>query len=843
MMSEKKATLRLFGLNCAVCASKVEKALGSLPGVEEASVNFAALIAVVRYDPEETSLSEMINAVTALGYGAEADNEESDQASAVISIGGMSCVMCASRIEKALSETEGVSDASVNFAASQALVLFDPEKVKAKDLQQVVKDAGYNVISMELKGADAQLPQVEPGKDVSASSMELRGLRHRLITGVILAVPVFILSMPGLFPFIETVPWKIRAVTLLMFTAPVQFYVGWPFIKNTWVAARHFSADMNTLVAAGTLSAFLYSLFVTLFPNILKDAGLSLHLYYDSAAMIIVFVLLGRWLERRARDQAAGAIKKLLTLTPSTAIVIRNGMEKKVPVSSITVGETVKIAPSNAIPVDGVIIDGSSEVDESMLTGESLPVKKAPGMKVIAGTLNQWGAFTMRAEKVGAETVLAGIVRIVQEAQGSKASIQRLADRVASRFVPCVIVVASVAGAVWYFAGPEPYITNSMVTFVTVMVIACPCAMGLATPAAIMAGTGRGAERGILIKDAAAVEKAAGISEVVFDKTGTLTCGRPEVTDIVATSAWDENVILRLAAALESLSEHPLAAAIVKRAQEESPAPLHQIVSFKAVPGMGVSGVAPEGFIENEDQCEVAAGTWAFMEKSGINTADAQEVADELAAEGKTVIWVAVNREAAGIIALADSVRKDAPDAVRALRKMGIMVRMLTGDNRSTAEATAKRLGIDAFEAEVLPSEKALFIKRLQKKGKSVAMVGDGVNDAPALAQADVGVAMGSGTDIAMDAADIGIMREELMAVPEAVDLLRSTLKIIRQNLFWAFAYNIIAIPVAAGVLYPVWGIRLSPVFASAAMAMSSVTVVTNALRLRFAGNMEQRKA
>ena len=830
-MSLEKITLRLSGLNCAVCASRVEDTLKGMSGVEDASVNFAASIAVVHYDPETVDVQQMIDAIKAQGYGAEPAEVTSGPAVAVMGIEGMSCVNCANRIEKALSEMHGVTDAAVNFAASRAIVHFNPAEVQPDDLKQVVTDSGYSVASLDISGdgtsADTAGPSA-PGID-----RELLDLKRRLLTGVILAVPVFVFSMPGLFPFVKGISWTLRAFLLLSFALPVQFYVGWPFLKNAWIAARHGSADMNTLVAVGTLSAFFYSLFITLFPGIFTAAGLPLHLYYDSASMIIVFVLLGRWLERRARDQAAGAITRLLTLTPATATVIRGGEEKEVPVSEIRVGESVRVGPSQAFPVDGTVLDGETEVDESMLTGESAAVRKASGDVVIAGTLNQWGAVTIRAEKVGSDTVIAEIVRVVQEAQGSKAAIQRLADRVASVFVPVVITAAIIAGAIWYFSGPEPRITNALVTFVTVMVIACPCAMGLATPAAVMAGTGRGAEEGILIKDARAVEQGADTSVVVFDKTGTLTYGKPVVTDVVVSESGGSDGagslerldILRLAGAVEALSEHPLAEAVAAGALKAG-AEFPKVSEFKSFPGRGVTARAGE--------YKVAVGTKVFIEESGIDTAAFEDAAERLSSQGKTVIWVAVDGRAAGVMALADSVRKEASQAVSRLKAMGISVMMLTGDNAATAGAVAERLGLDGFEAQVLPAEKASHIKRLQEQGRRVAMVGDGVNDAPALVQADVGIAMGTGTDIAMDAADIGLMREDLMAVPQALELVRATLRIIKQNLFWAFAYNTLAIPVAAGVLYPIWGIRLSPVFAAAAMAMSSVTVVSNALRLRY---------
>ncbi len=752
----------------------------------------------------------------------------------ILTLSGLNCAVCASKVEEALSKLQGVNSASVNLAASIAAVEYEPDLVDERRIVEAVTALGYGAEPVSTEDRQGDRPsspaQVRSGDD---SGRELSDLKRRVITGAILSVPVFVLSMPRLFPVVASLSWQVRAWLLLVLTVPVQFYVGWPFLENAWNAAKHRSADMNTLVAVGTLSAFFYSLCVTLFPNIFTEAGLPLHLYYDSASMIIVFVLLGRWLERRARQQAAGAITRLLSLTPSMATVVKDGREKQVAVSDIGPGDIVKVGPSQSVPVDGVVLEGESEVDESMLTGESAPVKKGPGSRVIAGTLNLWGVLLMEARKVGADTVLAGIVRVVQEAQGSKAAIQRLADRVASIFVPVVISAAIISGVVWFLAGPEPRITNALITFVTVMVIACPCAMGLATPAAVMAGTGRGAERGILIKNAHAVEQAAGISVVCFDKTGTLTLGRPMVTDIVPFGDMDQDELLCVAAALEAHSEHPLASAVVNAAKTRGCDGAFKAESFRAVPGRGVKGMVSE---KRGGKVDAVVGTGSFMTENGIDTTVLDDDLKRLSSEGKTVVWVAVGGRTAGLIALADTVRAEARDAVNALREMGLRVIMLTGDNEDTARSVSEMIGIDGFEAGILPGEKAERIKRLQEQGNSVAMVGDGVNDAPALVQADVGIAMGSGTDIAMDAADIGLMRANLMAVPEAISLVRQTLKIIKQNLFWAFAYNTLAIPVAAGVLYPLWGIRLSPVFAAAAMAMSSVTVVSNALRLRYAG-------
>lgn len=833
-MPHTKIVIKLSGLSCAVCASKVEEALKKLPGVVDASVNLAASIAVVSFDSSVIMPQDLIDAIKTLGYGAEFDQSLHHKrlASVVLDIQGMSCAACASRVEKALSEMPGVAEASVNLATSQGVVKFDPSITDIKNLVNAVISAGYRASPLE--GGSEKTEYSEAGGPAPAASEELVDLKRRLTIGIILAVPIFVLSMPGIFPFVERLSWESRAWALMVLTSVVQFWVGWPFLRNAWFAARHRSVDMNTLVSVGTLSAFSYSFFVTLFPNVFRNAGLSLHLYYDSASMIIVFVLMGRMLERRARDRAAGAIARLLTLTPSVATVIYEGIPKEVPVSEVRPGDIIRVGPSQSVPVDGKIIEGTSEVDESMLTGESAPVEKGPGSNVIAGTINLWGVFTMRAEKVGSETVLAQIVRVVQEAQGSKASIQRLADRVAAVFVPIVICVAIIAGLIWFMTGPEPRVTNALITFVTVMVIACPCAMGLATPAAIMAGTGRGAERGILIKNARAVEEASSITVAVFDKTGTLTMGRPSVSDIVPLDDYDETIILRAAYALEALSEHPLARAIIDKAEESDITPA-TVQEFRAVPGRGLKGkviISPKSGTQKGN--DILAGTPRFLKEAGIDVSKADDIIQQLSGRGNTIICIAIDGDIAGLVALSDTIRPEAHEAVTALKERGIKVMMLTGDNTITAATVAEKLGLQGFEASVLPHDKARHIGKLQEQGESVAMIGDGVNDAPALVQADVGIAMSSGTDIAMDSADIALMRDDLRAVPEAIDIVRATLRVIKQNLFWAFAYNIFAIPVAAGVFYPLWGIRLSPVFAAAAMAMSSVTVVSNALRLRY---------
>jgi Cu+-exporting ATPase len=609
---------------------------------------------------------------------------------------------------------------------------------------------------------------------------------------------------------------------LLALATPVQFWAGWQFYRGTWIALRNRSADMNTLIAVGTSAAYLYSLAVTVAPGILNRAGAAPALYYDTSTMIIALILLGRTLEARAKGRASEAIRRLAGLQAKTARVMRDGEEQDVPIEQVAVGDIVLVRPGERIAVDGHITEGSSALDESMVTGESMPVEKAPGDLVIGGTVNRTGAFRFRAASVGSDTVLARIIRLVREAQGSKAPIQRLADRVAGVFVPIVLVIAAITAAMWLIYGPNP--TYAITSAVAVLIIACPCAMGLATPTSLLVGTGKAAELGILVRSAAALETAGGIQAVIFDKTGTLTRGEPQVTDIAAAPDLSEDDVLRLAASVEQNSEHPLGQAVVRAARERGIA-LADVDQFQAVPGQGVCA--------RLNGQAVCVGTLRLLDSASISAAALADRAAELENQGKTVLYVGVDGRAAGLIALADTARPDAAAAVWRLKGMGMQIVMITGDNARTAHAIAGAVGIDDVRAEVLPEHKSEAVRALQAKSTRVAMVGDGVNDAPALAQADLGVAMGRGTDIAMEAADITLVRDDLLLAPEAVRLGRATVTNIRQNLFWAFLYNIIGIPVAAGVLYPVWHTLLNPAIAAAAMAFSSISVVTNSLHLR----------
>ena len=731
-----------------------------------------------------------------------------------LSIRGMSCASCVAKIEKSLKSVPGVLDASVNIATEQATVKVRPSAVGMAELKHAVTSAGsYQVVEEREENVD---------RERAGREAEIRLLRTKVIVGAVLSLPIFLGSYPDWFPWVPGI--LKNGVILMLITLPVQFWCGRQFYQGAWAVLKHGTSDMNTLVALGTSAAFLYSVAATFFPGLFAAEGLSADLYYDSSAIIITLILLGRFLEAVAKGRTSEAIKKLMGLQARTARVIRNQREMDIPLEEVMAGDSVVVRPGEKVPVDGVILEGHSSVDESMITGESLPVEKKTGDTVIGATLNKTGMFRFRATKVGKETLLAQIIRLVEEAQGSKAPIQRLADRVASYFVPAVIAVAALTFGIWYFWGPAPASTYALVNFIAVLIIACPCALGLATPTSIMVGTGKGAEHGILIRSGGALETAHRIDVVVFDKTGTLTRGEPEVTDVVSVVAGKEGEVLRLAASVEKGSEHPLGEAIVGKA-EESALVLEAPKGFEAVPGHGVK--ADLGGLA------VLLGNERFMTGEGVVCDPLRAGIDRLSAEGKTTVILAVDGKVAGLIAVSDTLKPGSKEAVQALHRMGLEVAMITGDNRQTAEAIAGQVGIDRVLSEVLPEDKAREVKRLQGEGKRVAMVGDGINDAPALAQADLGIAIGTGTDVAMEASDITLISGDLKGVVTAIALSKATLRNIKQNLFWAYIYNTLGIPIAAGVLYPFFGILLNPVIAAAAMATSSVSVVTNALRLK----------
>ncbi|MCA3748246.1 MAG: copper-translocating P-type ATPase [Rubrobacter sp.] len=734
---------------------------------------------------------------------------------------GMSCAACASRVEKALGRVPGVVEASVNLATERATVEHGPE-AGMEELRRAVEGAGYGVAPGEESGEEKE--------------REYLGLRRDLLVAGVLTVPIVLGSLPHMLGLGVPVPMGLLNLGLLLLATPVQFWAGRRFYRGAWGALRHGQANMNTLVALGTSAAYLYSAAATLVPGLFAGrAGV----YFDTSAIIITLILLGRLLETRARGRTSEAIERLAGMQAKTARVVRDGTERDVPVEEVVPGDTVVVRPGERIPVDGVVVGGRSAVDEAMITGESLPAEKGPGDEVIGGTINRTGSFRFRATKVGRDTALAQITRMVEEAQGSKAPIQRLADRISGVFVPAVMAVAAATFAVWWAFGPEPAFTHALLNMVAVLIIACPCAMGLATPTSIMVGTGRGAERGILIKGGETLEEAHRVDTVVLDKTGTLTKGRPRLTDVVPAGGLGEEELLRLAAAAESASEHPLGEAVVAGARERGLA-LPSPEDFEAPTGLGVRAIV-EGRA-------VLVGSRNLMEESGVRENGLGPRAEALSREGKTPILVAVDGRPAGLLAVADTIKEEAGEAVGMLHRMGLEVVMMTGDDRYAAEATARELGIDRVLAGVLPQDKAAEVRRLQQEGKKVAMVGDGINDAPALAQADVGIAIGTGTDVALEAADITLVGGDVRGVARAIRLSRATIRNIRQNLFWAFAYNVALIPVAAGILYPFFSggtvpepLRpvlgeygfLNPVLAAAAMALSSVTVVGNALRLR----------
>jgi Cu+-exporting ATPase len=770
-------------------------------------------------------------------------------------IEGMTCAACAARVEKRLAKEPGVASASVNFATRTATVRFDPAVTSPESLARAVDAIGYRAVLPARSptiAATARSESADPASPASTArppsgghaethdhahhadpdAAESRSLRLRLIVGAVLSLPVLVIAMSHGAIEAFNVPW-INWVQFALAT-PVLVWCGGRFFRSAWKGLLHRSANMDTLVALGTGAAYIYSVAATIWPGFFVNAGAAAHMshvgppmapvYYEAGAVIIVLILLGKYLESRATRRTGEAIRRLIGLQPRTARVERDGRDLDVPIEAVAVGDVVLVRPGEKIPVDGVVLSGQSAVDESMLTGESMPVNKRPGSRVYAATINSTGALRMQAQRVGADTALQQIVRLVQEAQGSKAPIARLADRISGIFVPVVLAIALTTFAAWWLLAPhDSRLSMALLTSVSVLIIACPCALGLATPTAIMVGTGRGAERGILIRGGEALETAHKLNAIVLDKTGTITEGRPALTDIVPVGDLPQTDLLRLAASAERSSEHPLAAAIVRGAENLGIHPAAP-TDFLAHIGHGVEATV--------DGRRVLVGKAAWLRSRGIVLEHAEQ-GERLAAQGRTPVHVAVDGREAGILAVADPIKPGSREAVAHMRAMGLRVVMMTGDHRRTAEAVAAQVGITQVMSEVLPGDKADKVAALQAEGLIVGMVGDGINDAPALARADVGFAIGAGTDVAIEAADITLMRGDLRSVPEAVALSHATMRTIRQNLFWAFIYNVVSIPVAAGLLYPLTGWLLSPIIASAAMAMSSVSVVTNSLRLK----------
>jgi len=801
--------LAIEGMTCASCVARVEKKLTRLPGVAEASVNLATEKARVSYDPTSVTLPQLVGAVESAGYRARplaappvpAAVATTGEAWQELAISGMTCASCVARVERKLGKVEGVRSAAVNLATERATVAYDPSRVKVARLIGAVEAVGY--------GATPVVEDASAEDGVAEETRRARVLarcRTTLLTGAALCAVILILAMAPplmMFPTVQTHNYLLALLTL-----PVWAIVGWSFHRGALINLRHGAANMDTLVSLGSTVASVYSVVAMI-------ALPGQYVYFDTAALIITLIYLGKYLEAAAKGRTGEAIKALMGLQPRTARVIRNGQERDLPIAQVVSGDALLVRPGERVPVDGVVTGGESAVDEAMITGESLPVQKGQGDDVIGATVNGAGLLHIEATRVGRDTVLAGIVRLVEQAQGSKAPVQRLADRISGVFVPIVLVLATLTFLGWLLTGHA--FAQALIPAIAVLVIACPCALGLATPTAIMVGTGRGAREGILIKGGESLERIQALRSIVLDKTGTVTVGKPAVTDVIALADLPDSEVLRLAAGVERGSEHPLGAAVVRGAEERGLALPPLPTAFRSITGGGV-----EGMVEGR---AILVGSRRLLGERDIPSDSAETRLQALEAEGKTALLVAVDGRLVGLVAVADTVKDGAAEAVSQLRALGLDVTMLTGDNRRTAAAIGRIAGIERIIAEVRPEEKAAEVERLQGRGQVVAMVGDGINDAPALARADVGIAMGTGTDVAMAAADITLVGGDLRAIPRAIALSRATMRVIRQNLFWAFFYNVILIPLAA------FGV-ITPIFAAAAMALSSVTVVSNSLRL-----------
>lgn len=805
----RKESFKIAGMSCAACAAKVEKQLNKLEGVKQANVNLAIEKATVEYDDTTIKSSKFEETIQKLGY--EVIHEEPEEQCRIdLSLNGMSCAACASKIEKKLNKLEGVTKATVNYATEKASIEFDSSNIKISNMIKTIEALGYGAEKVESLTKD---------REKELREKEVKNLKISLISSIILSSPLVLamvvallkLDIPalkGVFAMLHNEYFQ------LIIATPVQFIIGFRFYKHAFYALRAKSANMDVLVAMGTSAAYFFSIYNAFFtPPVME--GMMKELYFEASAVIITLILLGKYLEAVAKGKTSEAIKKLMGLQAKTARVIRGGIEEDIPIEEVEIGDVIIVRPGEKVPVDGKIIEGNSSIDESMLTGESLPVEKKTGDLVIGATINKFGTFKFTATKVGKDTALSQIIKMVEEAQGSKAPIQKIADQVSGVFVPIVVGISLITFLIWYFVLDNS--TMGIISAVAVLVIACPCALGLATPTAIMVGTGKGAENGILIKGGEHLETAYKLNAVVLDKTGTITKGEPEVTDVISLGGYDHTDILKLAAMTEKKSEHPLGVAIYEKGKKEYGS-ISDPNQFEAIPGRGV--------VAEVDNHKIYLGTRKLMNEQGIDLGNVEDTISQLEDEGKTAMLMAMNNVLEAVIAVADTLKESSQEAIEDLQHMGIEVYMITGDNKRTAKAIAKQVGITNVLAEVLPENKAQEVEKLKKEGKVVAMVGDGINDAPALATADIGMAIGTGTDVAIEAADITLMRGDLLTIPTAIKLSRKTMNKIKQNLFWAFIYNIIGIPFAAVGL-------LSPIIAGGAMAFSSVSVVTNSLSLK----------
>ncbi|MCC3867514.1 heavy metal translocating P-type ATPase [Terrisporobacter mayombei] len=812
--------IKISGMTCASCAKAVERAVKKLDSSVEASVNMATEKLSISYDKEKVKNEDIENAIEKVGFTVAKEEKDKE---VIIPIGGMTCASCVKAVERAVKKLGGVKNVQVNLATEKAKINYIPSKVKLYEIKDIIEKAGFKVLEMEKK--------VSVDDDKLRKEKEMKILFNKFIISAIFAVPLFYIAMGhmipapiGPLPLPQIIDPSINplnfALTQLFLTIPIVI-AGNNFFSKGVKSMIAKAPTMDSLITIGSSAALIYSLY-SLYLVYNGDKMAVHHMYFESAGVIITLVLLGKYFETRAKGKTGEAIKKLMGLSPKTAIIVKNDKEIEISIEEVEVGDIIVVKPGSKIPVDGTVIEGHTSVDESMLTGESIPVEKNMGSSVVGASINKNGTIRFRAEKVGSDTAISQIIKLVEDAQGSKAPIAKLADIIAGYFVPVVVVIAIIAGLAWFISGKGAVF--SLTVFIAVLVIACPCALGLATPTAIMVGTGKGAENGILIKGGQALETTHKINTIVFDKTGTITEGKPVVTNIITHGNITEEELLKVAASAEKSSEHPLGEAIVRDCEEKN-LEFYKLNKFMAIPGHGIEVV-----INGSD---ILLGNKKLMINKNIDLEDLEEKSDKLASEGKTPMYIAINNKIGGIIAVADVVKESSAKAIKKLHNMGIEVAMITGDNKKTAQAIASQVGIDRVLAEVLPQDKSSEVKKLQEEGKFVAMVGDGINDAPALAQADIGIAIGSGADVAMESADIVLMRSDLLDVPTAIRLSKSTMTNIKENLFWAFGYNVIGIPVAAGVLYLFGGPLLSPVIAALAMAFSSTSVLLNALRLK----------